>query len=254
MLRWFPNSMQPSLSKLIKITPCCRTTKLIYFQIISTLSNESWNQVQPSLSQASTTHHPNVFTPILSLSEGRAGIAWVPSNKILFFPLRYTSKAPLAFPQMFSLYFYSYTILSDSLSLSLFVFRGLIGIHNYFSFYSSSLWLSLPALQPPPTLYDVTSVARPIPIKVSRDLFHAWSRIVDMCFMICFECDSILRCCKYSPLHVDRRFSGACCIIRATKHQESSLYLLDTMRMQTQTRFLSLTEARRILHGKENAF
>jgi len=33
-----------------------------------------------------------------------------------FFPLRY--KAPLAFPQMFSLYFYSYTILSDSLSLS----------------------------------------------------------------------------------------------------------------------------------------
>jgi hypothetical protein len=37
-------------------------------------------------SQASTTHHPNVFTPILSLSEGRAGIAWVPSNKMLFPP------------------------------------------------------------------------------------------------------------------------------------------------------------------------
>jgi hypothetical protein len=53
---------------------------------------------------------PNVFTPI-----GRAGIAWVPSNKMLFFPLRY--KAPLAFPQMFSRSFYSYTILSDSLSL-----------------------------------------------------------------------------------------------------------------------------------------
>jgi hypothetical protein len=34
---------------------------------------------------------------------------------MLFFPLRY--KAPLAFPQMFSLYIYSYTILSDSLSL-----------------------------------------------------------------------------------------------------------------------------------------
>jgi hypothetical protein len=32
-----------------------------------------------------------------------------------FFPLRY--KAPLAFPQTFSLYFYSYTILPDSLSL-----------------------------------------------------------------------------------------------------------------------------------------
>jgi hypothetical protein len=35
---------------------------------------------------------------------------------MLFSPLRY--KAPLAYPQMFSLYFYSYTILSDSLSLS----------------------------------------------------------------------------------------------------------------------------------------
>jgi hypothetical protein len=45
------------------------------FQIISILSNESWNKILPSLSQAITTHHPNVFTPILSLSEGRAGIA-----------------------------------------------------------------------------------------------------------------------------------------------------------------------------------
>jgi hypothetical protein len=104
--------MQPSLSKFIKITLCSRATKLVNFQIISTLSNESWNKILPSLSQAFTTHHPYAFTPILSSSEGRAGIAWVPSNKMLFFPLRY--KAPLAFPQMFSLYFYSYTILSDS--------------------------------------------------------------------------------------------------------------------------------------------
>jgi hypothetical protein len=81
--------MQPSLSKFIKITPCSGATKLINFQIISTLSNESWNKILPSLSQAFTTHHPNVFTPILSLSEGRAGIAWVPSNNMLFFPLRY---------------------------------------------------------------------------------------------------------------------------------------------------------------------
>jgi hypothetical protein len=73
-------------------------------------------QFLPSLYQAFATHHPNVFTPILSLSEGRASIAWVSSNKMLFFPLRY--KAPPAFPQMFSLYFYSYTILSDSLSSS----------------------------------------------------------------------------------------------------------------------------------------
>jgi hypothetical protein len=42
---------------------------------------------------------------------------------MLFFPFRY--KAPLAFPQMFSLFLYSYTILSDSLSL--FGFKGLSG-------------------------------------------------------------------------------------------------------------------------------
>jgi hypothetical protein len=40
----------------------------------------------PSLSQAFTIHHPNVFALIISLSEGRAGIAWVPSNKMLFLP------------------------------------------------------------------------------------------------------------------------------------------------------------------------
>jgi hypothetical protein len=78
--------MQPSLSKFIKIAPCSRATKLVNFQIISTLSNESWNKILPSLSQAFTTHHTNIFTPILSLSEGRAGIAWVPSNKMLFSP------------------------------------------------------------------------------------------------------------------------------------------------------------------------
>jgi hypothetical protein len=53
------------------------------FQIILTLSNETWNKILPSLSQAFTTHHSNVFTPILSLSEGRAGIAWVPCKKML---------------------------------------------------------------------------------------------------------------------------------------------------------------------------
>jgi hypothetical protein len=56
-----------------------------------------------------------------------------------FFPLRY--KAPLAFPQMFSLFFYSYTILSDSLSLSLFGFKGFSGCWPGYPF--SSLFLSL---------------------------------------------------------------------------------------------------------------
>jgi hypothetical protein len=78
--------MQPSLSKFIKITPCSRATKLVNFQIIPTLSNELWNKPLPSPYQYFTTHHPNVFIPILPLSEGRAGIAWVPSNKMLFFP------------------------------------------------------------------------------------------------------------------------------------------------------------------------
>jgi hypothetical protein len=110
--------MQPSLRKFIKITPWSKATKLVNFQIISTLSNELWNKILPS--QASTTHHPNVFTPILSLSEGRAGIAQVPSNKMLFFPLRH--KAPLAFPQMFSLYFY---LILSFLTLSFFGFKGL---------------------------------------------------------------------------------------------------------------------------------
>jgi hypothetical protein len=39
-----------------------------------------------------------------------------PLTRCSFFPFRY--KAPLAFPQMFYLYFYSYTTLPDSFSLS----------------------------------------------------------------------------------------------------------------------------------------
>jgi hypothetical protein len=69
------------------------------------------------LSQAFTTHYPNVFTPILALSEGRAGIAWASSNKLLIFFPSDIKRLSLS-PQMFSLFFYSYTILSDSLSLS----------------------------------------------------------------------------------------------------------------------------------------
>jgi hypothetical protein len=119
--------MQPSLSKFIKITPWSRATKLVNFQIISTLSNESRNKTLPSLSQVFTTHHPNVFTPILSLSEGRAGIAWVPSNKIFFFPLRY--KAPFAFPpEVFSLLLLLYY--PFWLSLSLFSFKFIIDLDD----------------------------------------------------------------------------------------------------------------------------
>jgi hypothetical protein len=57
-----------------------------------------------SLSQVFTTHNPNVFTPILSLSEGRAGIAWLPSNKMFFLPPSDIKRLSLS-PQIFSLYF-----------------------------------------------------------------------------------------------------------------------------------------------------
>jgi hypothetical protein len=60
------------------------------------------NKIPPSLSQAFTTHHPNVFTLILSLSEGRAGIAWVPSNYALP-PPPYVNRLSLS-PNVFSLF------------------------------------------------------------------------------------------------------------------------------------------------------
>jgi hypothetical protein len=67
-----------------------------------------------SLSQAFTTHHPNVFTPILPLSEGQAGIAWVPSNKMLFFPsdIKRLSLSPRCF-------LFSSTLILSFLTLSL---------------------------------------------------------------------------------------------------------------------------------------
>jgi hypothetical protein len=73
-----------------------------------------------------STYHPNVFTPILYLSEGRRALPGYLITRCSFFPLRH--KAPLAFPQMFSLYFYSYTILSDSLSS--FGFKGLNSVNQ----------------------------------------------------------------------------------------------------------------------------
>jgi hypothetical protein len=48
------------------------------------VGNDSWNQILPSLSQAFTTNHSIVFILILSISEGRVDIAWVPSNKMPF--------------------------------------------------------------------------------------------------------------------------------------------------------------------------
>jgi hypothetical protein len=60
----------------------------------------------------------NVFTLILSLSEGRAGNAWIPFNK-MFVP-KY--KAPLAFPKNV---LFTSTLLLSFLTCSLFVFNPL---------------------------------------------------------------------------------------------------------------------------------
>jgi hypothetical protein len=73
------------------------------------------NKILPPLSQALTTHHPNFFTLIVTLSEGRASIGWVPYDKMLFVP-SYIKQFSLP-PKRFSLYFYSPTALPDSLPL-----------------------------------------------------------------------------------------------------------------------------------------
>jgi hypothetical protein len=74
--------MHPTLKKLIKITPLAvGPLNYLTSQIILTFIIEK-TKIPPSLSQVLTTHHPNAFTLILSLLEGRAGITWVPSNNL----------------------------------------------------------------------------------------------------------------------------------------------------------------------------
>jgi hypothetical protein len=63
---------------------------------------------------------PTILTsslPFYPYQKDRRALPGYLLTRCSFFPLRY--KAPLAFPQMCSLFFYSYTILSDSLSLRL---------------------------------------------------------------------------------------------------------------------------------------
>jgi hypothetical protein len=105
--------MQHCLCKFIKITPIAVGWLIdLTFQITSTFSNNSIKQNSAPLSQAFTTHHPNVFTVILSLSEGRAGVAWVPSSKMLFRPdIKRLSLSPKYF-------LLTSTLLLSSLSLS----------------------------------------------------------------------------------------------------------------------------------------
>jgi hypothetical protein len=93
MLRWFTNSkllLHASHAALPilnspKLPPVVDAADLIVFQIIDkTIRNSKFR----CLSEASPYHH-NVFTFTLLLPEGRAGVAWEPSNKMmLFLPLR----------------------------------------------------------------------------------------------------------------------------------------------------------------------
>jgi hypothetical protein len=78
--------MQPSQLKLIKITRLLwRPPNYLSFQIIISTHINHNIKIPLYLSQASTSYYPNVFTLILSLSEGRTDKAWEPSNKIILF-------------------------------------------------------------------------------------------------------------------------------------------------------------------------
>jgi hypothetical protein len=88
-----------------KLPPVVDAADLIVLQIIDkTIRNSKFR----CLSEATPYHH-NVFTFTLFLPEGRAGVAWEPSNKImLFLPPRkiirlHTVNSPRALPDVMSL-------------------------------------------------------------------------------------------------------------------------------------------------------
>jgi hypothetical protein len=88
-------SCSPPYINSSKWSPCCKATKLL-FKLFQHFSNDSWKQNSDVSIQSFTTHHPNVFTLIPSLSERRAGIAWVP-YMMFFLPARY--KVPCAYQE-----------------------------------------------------------------------------------------------------------------------------------------------------------
>jgi hypothetical protein len=73
-------SRSPPNFKLIKITPCCGCRRFVFQIIDKTIRNSKFR----CLSEA-TPYHYNVFTFTLFLPEGRAGVAWEPSNKMMLF-------------------------------------------------------------------------------------------------------------------------------------------------------------------------
>jgi hypothetical protein len=89
MLRWFPNSkflLHASHAALpilnsSKLPPVVDAAVLLVFQIIDKVIK---NLKLRCLFETTSYYH-NVFTSTLSLSEGRAGIAWETSNKMMLF-------------------------------------------------------------------------------------------------------------------------------------------------------------------------
>jgi hypothetical protein len=85
MLRWFPNSKlllhasQAALAILnsSKLPPVVDAADLIVFKL-SIKQSEIQN---PAVCLKPPPYHHNVFTFTLFLPEGRAGVAWEPSNK-----------------------------------------------------------------------------------------------------------------------------------------------------------------------------
>jgi hypothetical protein len=70
----------PPYFKLIKITLCCGCRRFVFYIIDKTIRNSKFR----CLSEATPYHH-NVFTFTLFLQEGRAGVSWEPSNKMMLF-------------------------------------------------------------------------------------------------------------------------------------------------------------------------
>jgi hypothetical protein len=86
MLRWFPKSkllLHAALPILnsSKLSPAVDAADLIVFQIIN---KKIRNSNLRCLSEA-TPYYYNVFTFTLFLPEGRAGVAWEPSSKMMLF-------------------------------------------------------------------------------------------------------------------------------------------------------------------------
>jgi hypothetical protein len=108
--------MQPSRLQFIKIKLSCSESHWNHFSKLNTDTNSKIKISWP-VSQDVAYNHPNVFSSILLLSEGRPGESGECSNKLYCFSFP-TLKCLSLFPGLFTYYT---LCLSLSLSLSLFL-------------------------------------------------------------------------------------------------------------------------------------